>query len=205
MAARLLSAQPAGSVSDSGQCPALHRLLGEHAGERPMRVLDCGPPLAANIEYFTPLAASLSIADLCRDGLPPPLPDDEQRQTAIEAWVSRWADLCPRDPQDVVLCWDLPDLLERDLALAWLASLVDRLQHPGWLHLLLTTRSMVPLSPGCYHLHDEGAFICKRDDTRTRSQEPWTQRELTSIADGVSVWRTVLLRNGMREYLLHCE
>ena len=199
----ILARQYHAEDKEPGKCPALHRLLMESRSAREFRVLDTGPAIASNVDYFSAHVGCLSVADVCQEGLPVLDAEADDYQLQLQEWIRNQARMYPGKDQDIVLCWDLPDYLARDVATAWLADLAGCLGGSGWLHMLLATRSTIADTPGRFHLSTDADFICQRTGNQFVSHNPWNQHELTDIDSGIEVYRTVLLRNGMREYLLN--
>jgi hypothetical protein len=164
-------------------------------------VLDFGPGIGANIEFLLGVASRVQVADLfdvlsslgCTNS-------DIGERICCPVFSA----LLPAQSErrfDLVLAWTLLDYLHPD-DLPQLACHLKATGSPGMLvHALVSTRTKIPRIPDAFRIDPDGLRVLSRsnddcDGPRHR------QVHLLERFPGFRVGRSVLLRNGLQEYLL---
>ncbi len=166
--------------------------------ERP-RVLDLGPAVSRNVDFFTERGCSLQIADLYRS-LPP-----DCRTAEPEIFAAALAAALPDSGAgaDLVLAWDLVNYFS-PAALVPLGTLLARQTAPdGVLFALLATHKTMPAQPQRYRVLDARTLETAAPEAAEEIQTPrYRQPELERCLPHFRVETTYLLRGGMQEYIL---
>jgi hypothetical protein len=194
---------PAGPREEVHSSPALEALVARLSRSAPPSILDLGPAVGANVEFFSRFAGRLSIADFLGS-----LANDEALAVRFhEHPAAVLPELLPppgdeRELHDVVLAWDMLNYLTREQLNAVGAHL-GRLTRPG-AHLLalVATVPEIPAEPGTYRIKN-GATLCYTTaGSRPRKSPRWAPAELGRSLARFTVDRSYLLRHGVQEYLM---
>ncbi|MEO8504062.1 MAG: hypothetical protein ABI609_09210 [Acidobacteriota bacterium] len=177
---------------------ALRELEREAAsGSRPL-LLDLGPALGPNVEFFSERACRLQIVDLYRS-----LPDQalaaEPEQLALDLASALPT---PTVGATLVLAWDLFNYFRLE-ALAALGLRLAECTAPGGIVLaLVATHKDMPARPQRYRILDPKTLETTVDGASTAAAPRYRQPELERALPAFRVETTYLLRAGMQEYLL---
>lgn len=164
---------------------------------KPHRILDLGTPLHANVARLSRLAPKLAVADLAgalQDGLP-----------ALAAIEEAFSILPPgglAEPFQLVLAWDLPNHLGRDLLHRLGERLAPRCAEGCLLHALLDVGKTMPALPRRYRIRDDDSV---EQDCLTAEELPCPRLqpgELDRLLPGFAVEKSRLLTHGVQEVLL---
>jgi hypothetical protein len=132
-------------------------------------------------------------------------------ESADPAWLDqRLAAVLPQtldEPVDAVFCWDLLNHLSPPM-LAALGRGLSRIVRPGGLaHALIQAGGVtMPERPARYTAISANELACRDPLAASRRPSPrYTPWDLEKHCGTLKVDRSVLLRNGMQEYLLRIE
>ncbi len=104
---------------------------------------------------------------------------------------------------DTVLCWDLLNYLNPPLLKAFAERLASIMAPEGIVHAYIhSASSEMPQSPKHYRLDEEGRVLCISRGPALRKTPRYSYADLEKHATGFRVMRSMLLRNGIQEYLL---
>lgn len=196
-------APPAGPREEVHTSPALEALVARLERSAPPSILDLGPAVGANVEFFSRFAGRLSIADFHGS-----LVADETLAVRFHEHPAAVLPELLSPPReggrghDVVLAWDLFNYLTREQMQAVGAHL-GRLTRPG-AHLLalVATAPEIPAEPRIYRIEEGASLSYTETGSRPRKSPRWVPAELgRSLAD-FTVDRSYLLRHGVQEYLM---
>lgn len=188
-------AAPAGHHSES-----LRALLSSLRSDSRRSVLDLGAPIASNIKLLSALSCRVRIADLQRSLSAESL--ESRRPEGMAALFERLLPLEPDERFDALLAWDVFDYLRPDQVTSLLARLTPACR-PGALALVLvSTRSQIPARPLRYRIVANQTLAYDGPLQPVRTCPRYSQGDLSRMAPGFSVQRSLLLRNGLQEYLL---
>lgn len=183
------------AVHDS---PALAEIISAIDPEQPVRVLDLGPALQTNLEYYATIGSGVRIVPLLRgDGL------DGLRSLEDDAFSEMLDQLLP--PEDVgfglILMWDLLNYLIDDQP-SLLARHLAKITAPGAkIHLMVITAETMPEEPSRYELLDTGRLTYRpTTDRRATAQDP-PPAKVERWLRPFRVERSFLLRHGVREFI----
>ncbi len=183
------------AVHDS---PALTEILAALDPERPVRVLDLGPALQTNLEYYATIGKRVRIVPLLRnDGL------DGLRALDEEAFTAMLDRLLPTENAefDLILMWDLLNYLVDDQP-SLLARHLAAVSHPGAkIHVMIITAETMPAEPARYEILDAGRLDYRSTtDRRTAAPDP-PPAKVERWLKPFRVERSFLLRHGVREFI----
>ena len=191
-------AEPPESGSREHQSLALPALVhGLRTGHQ--QILDLGPAVGANVQFFSGLPCSLFIADLHEALFPRTSADAVRRHGPFEAML---AEELPRQGEfDLVLAWDLLNYLDPD-EIGALSRRLAKICSPGaMLFASITTRQVMPNRPAVYRILGPGKLAYELEPGVKRAAPRYKEPDLKRVLGEFSVESTYLLRNGMQEYL----
>ncbi|MDX9740456.1 MAG: hypothetical protein RBT81_04645 [Gammaproteobacteria bacterium] len=164
-------------------------------------VLDLGPGIGVNIEFCLRIASHVQVADLY-DALSTSMLG-ACSQGSERACCPVFPELLPAPPgrrADLVLAWTLLDYIDQD-DLPRLAQHLRAIGAPGLLmHALVSTRTRIPRLPTLFRIEPHGLLALPRTDEECEGPRQGQVRLLERLP-GFRVVRSVLLRNGLQEYL----
>lgn len=166
-------------------------------------ILDLGPARSVNIGFLSGFRCRLGVADAMPDLL-----HLDQDESDGDAQAALAAMLPPEHfgGADLILCWDLLDYLSHE-GIRRLARHLRDLGGPGTaMHALVAYGvASMPSQPRGYLLDANGLWPCPAppDDPGYRPPRH-SSGELQRLMRDWRVERSVLLRNGLQEYLLRC-
>ena len=192
----------------AGGPAATHQSLGFKTLLRGLRpeashsLLDLGPALGANVEFFNSrLACRMRIADFYRSyagrGMAADGDDD-----AFRAAVRDILAFSSGETFDAVLVWDLFDYLRRPQIGALMEHVTPALRPGALLFLSLSYGKQIPAAPLTFRIVDEQTL---RYGAAGEPQRPCPRYKLPDLErqmPGFAVEASFLLRNGMQEYVL---
>jgi hypothetical protein len=109
------------------------------------------------------------------------------------------------EPVDAVFCWDLLNYLSPPV-LGALGRELSRIVKPGgFAHALIHVAPTMPERPGRYSVESTEQLVCNGLGAVTRRSPRYTPWDLEKHCASLKLERSVMLRNGMQEYLLRIE
>ncbi|GBE09977.1 hypothetical protein BMS3Bbin12_02104 [bacterium BMS3Bbin12] len=194
----------AATVRAETSSPLFEALAGALGEVGRVSILDLGPAIGGNIEFFGRFPCALHIADAvgALAGLRPEIdPETGAVRTApLEAEIRRQLPGAGGDTFDVILGWDLLNYLDGPVFSAFAAQLRPLLRHGTRLHAFLWSQPRMPVFPARFRILDAAHMGFEASD-RTRECPRYTQRDLERRLPGLHVQRSVLLRSGLQEYV----
>jgi hypothetical protein len=184
---RRRSPASAPAVSDRRQRSLTFAKLADLAEERSGRgfsVLDLGPAVKANLDFFLGRGARVTVADFYRSG------------SRCEGIASD-----PETRFDLVLAWDVLNYLDRD-GLGRLMETLGPHFRPGTaLHGLIATSREISAVPSRFRIEDRETIVCEVQGGRKVPAPRYVEQDLLKRMLGWTVEHRVQLRSGMLEYL----
>lgn len=190
------------NVQDGGPAvhdsPALTEILAALDPEEPVRVLDLGPALQTNLEYYATIGNRVRIVPLLRnDGL------EGLRALDAEAFTDMLDRLLPTGNAefDLILMWDLLNYLVDDQP-SILARHLATIAHPGAkIHVMIITAETMPTEPARYEILEAGRLSYRSaTNGRTAAPDP-PPAKVERWLKPFRVERSFLLRHGVREFI----
>lgn len=110
------------------------------------------------------------------------------------------------EPVDAVFCWDLLDYLDPPLLAAFGRRLAAIVRPGGVAHALIhTTAAALPTRPSVYAALAADRLQCLGGDADGRQPPRYSPWDIEKHSANLRVERSVMLRNGMQEFLLRVE
>lgn len=162
-------------------------------------LLDLGPAIGANVDFFGELHCKLQIAD-CGTAL---LALNARTDITAEEYGIELEQLLPlagSESCDGILVWDLLNYLGKPLFGALMRHLSPVVSADTWLHGYVNSRREMTALPQQYRLDQEGRVMVTAA-TGTRPCPSYPQQTLRTLMPDFTVARATLLQNGMQEYL----
>ncbi len=183
------------AVHDS---PALAEIFATLDSERPMRILDLGPALQTNLDFYTTIASGVRIVSLLRnEGL------EGLRQLDAEAFAARLDQLLPvcEDGFALVLMWDLLNYLVDEQPSILARHLAAVSEHGGKVHAMVVNAPRMPAEPSRYELLDAGRLAYRPTTSRQATSPDCPPALVERWLAPFRVERSFLLRHGVREFI----
>ncbi|HXU46509.1 MAG TPA: hypothetical protein VN783_13360 [Thermoanaerobaculia bacterium] len=159
-----------------------------------LEVLDLGPPLGANVEFWGEAGARLHVGDLYGSLF-------AERDGSENESLAEILDLAEEERFDLVLAWDLFNYLSRE-EIASLADFLRRVCRPGALvFALVAIGKTIPAEPYVFRFAGPESLDYERRGDGEIAAPRWAPAEVAQAMPGFAVRRTFLLRHGVEEYL----
>jgi hypothetical protein len=182
-------------------CPVLASLIEIMSNERKWVILDLGPARAANLEALSRFRCRLLIEDIHE--LTSTLgrePDDDK--AALAKWFEQWAPGVSPGSIDVVIAWDIFNYLTSELCKSFIDTLVPLLKPGAYIYLLVYSQREMSAQPIPFKIISDDRLEYQPLTKATRPSPRFNQTDLKKYFLQFVVVKSVLLRNGMQEYLL---
>jgi hypothetical protein len=166
-------------------------------------ILELGPIMGANVEFWSQFSPSIFVADL-RSGLPLPDSHPEEEEIVEPDW-ERILNLPDNRSYNVILAWDLFNYMEIQ-AVSSLVRYLSAYCRPGALLLaLIFDQKEMPENIAVYRTVDESHLAYENTGTETRPCLRHQPRALSIAMSRFRALESFRLRNGMVEYLYSYE
>lgn len=180
---------------------ALKYLLGHLAEDKWSRILDLGPAIGSNVDFFSNYSCKLYIADLFRSfgpGRSSPELDGRPLSRRLQQ------NLPPRDqePFDIILAWDLLNYLQPHEIETVGGHLAALCKPKGLLFAIISNLQLVPDRPIRFSIRNLGTLAYENQSSATRPSPRYREPDLGRQLPDFLVETSFLLRNGMQEYVL---
>jgi hypothetical protein len=192
------------SLQDSNLETAVYRSLGLPVllhlmqADRKYRILDLGPALGTNVDFWSQFLCRLTIEDFycsykerTSSG-----PDDSKERI--------FAELLPFNDEtrfDIILAWDLFNYLNLEELEAFARHLSRQCSRGSLLFVLISSAAIIPAEPTIFSIVDRErmTYITRRGETRPCPR--YQSRELSKLLPQFEISSSFLLRHGVREYV----
>ncbi len=154
-------------------------------------VLDLGPANGRHLKVLSRVARQIRFA-----GLVP-------RSCVGEAWAVALRALPPNVdfPYDVVLAWDLLNLLDPDERAAAMTHLADITASRARLHVIVDGTGATTIQPLAFTLLEPGRIAEQATGPRAPVSHPLLPAQVERVLAPFEVVRAFVLRTGVREYV----
>ena len=202
--------RPAQTVEEPEEETAVHPSLGfntlfhQFRGDRKYRILDLGPAVGDNIDFFSQFRCRIYIEDLYHtlNSFEYFTPDDGFSYAAVFEYLMPYL----RNTRfDFILAWDLFNYLERDEFRHLIVHLSQFSRKGTVLFGLISTLKHIPETPYRFKIIDSEKLLYIQ---RSRVLKPCPRYEPSDLAELMPNFRicnSFLLRNGFKEYLFLCD
>lgn len=103
---------------------------------------------------------------------------------------------------DVLLLWDLPNYLDKQILSGLIEYLLPHTTNTVCLHSYIYTRQEMPASPGRYQFTSDSKMWVEQQSQQTIPCPAYYQEVLHKLLKPFVVHRSILLSNGLQEYIL---
>lgn len=183
---------------------ALNVLYHQFRQDRKYDILDLGPPLGKNVDFFGEFSVKLYIENFFEtlssfDYLSP---EDGISYRAVFEYLLPF----PSHIRfDLILSWDLFNYLERE-EFKHLIQHLSRFCHRGsMIFALISTKHHIPEKPTTFRIVDSHNLHYQINSSVLRTCPRYEQTDLNSFMPHFRVCNSFLLRNGFKEYLFLYE
>jgi hypothetical protein len=165
-------------------------------------ILDLGPAVGDNVQFFAQLSCKLFIADLYESLFAPASRQPDGLRTFRKLLQT---DLPTTDGQavDLILAWDLLNYLEPEYLRVLAESLASYSHRGTQMFAMVATHKEMPAKPTVFRIRDYEHLIFQPDEQWRRPSPRYTEPDLVRGMPGFEVDVSFLLRNGLQEYLLN--
>ncbi len=171
--------------------PGLEAVLSDLTRGDAIRVLDLGPAVPENVEFYSAFATRVQVIDAFRDAS-----DAAPAIRILGALAAQH-----RETFHLVLLWDLLNYVSSAQA-ADLVEAVVPLCHPEARCLaMVVTSDTMPASPRRYRVVDTSHLSYEESTVEVLGAPQMTPAALERVLRGFSIEHAFVLRNGIREYV----
>jgi hypothetical protein len=191
-------------VSPIHRSLAFNALFHQFRGERKYTILDLGPPVGANVDFFSQFTCRLHIEDLydTLTSFDYFSPEDGFSYDAVFSY------LFPYDRNyrfDFILAWDLFNYLDREV-LKHLAGHLGKFSRKGtMLFGLVSANRHIPETPHRFRIVDSERLLYQVSSSVLRDCPRYEPSDLAQLMPHFRVFQSFVLRNGYREYIFLYE
>jgi len=179
---------------------ALNVLYDQLRQQRKYHILDLGPALGGNVDFFSQFSCKVYIEDFYRtltsfDYLSP---EDGVSYQAVFEYLLPYR----RNTRfDIILSWDIFNYLERDEFQALISHLGHFCHKGTLLFALISTSKYIPEKPTTFRILDQKRLVYQTNSSVLRQCPSYQQTDLNELMPNFRVRNSFLLRNGFKEYL----
>ncbi len=186
-------------TTQTHRSPGLQAALSHLHEDRPCNILDLGPAVARNIDFFSRYSCRLHIVDLLGR-----LADEPENAVQLEVAPKAYFDALlsiELEQFDLVLAWTVFDHLEQG-AVRHLASHLARLTHAGArLFAIVATGHGTPASGLNFTICEPDALEYRATVRADHRSAPLNPAAFAKLLAGFAIDESVVLRHGFREYV----
>jgi hypothetical protein len=181
-------------------CPVLASLFDAMDNADKLEILDLGPARAANLEILSRFRCRLLIEDV-HELTSSFSEDTADNKAALVNWFEQWAPGVNPASIDAVIAWDIFNYLSPELCKAFIDLLAPLLKPGAYVYLLVYSQKEMPAQPIPFKIISDDRLEYQPATKATRPSPRFNQTDLKTYFSEFSVVKSVLLRNGMQEYL----
>jgi hypothetical protein len=182
----------------------LRALLDSLGDAIPGGILDLGPAVGSNVDFFSKLSSSFYVADLFRA-----LESDRPAASTDEMqWDPVFEKILPYEDDarfDLILAWDVLNYLRAPQIEALARCLGPHCSRGTVLFAMISTRKQIPARPRSYQVLSSEKLLYQTPTQAVRPCPSYKEPDLLRMLTGFHVKTSYLLRNGMLEYLFTYE
>ncbi len=179
--------------------PGLAAALSQLNQDRPCNILDLGPALAQNVEFFSRYRCRLHIVDVLGR-----LADEPESVARLEyAPELFFADLLPIGSRsfDLILAWGVFDHIEFEAARQLASRLVRLTQAGARLHAVLSINNDVDDIGVVFAICDHDTLDYRAAAGPEHCSPAFKPAAFAQLLEGFTIDRSVVLRHGFQEYV----
>jgi hypothetical protein len=165
-------------------------------------ILDLGPALGTNVEFWSRFPCRIYIEDFYRNYR------NAQASSSEEAGMVKMEELLPQCQGisfDIILAWDLLNYLDQEELALLVRHLMPACRPGTLLFALISSHSNMPEEPCTYRIIDPERMICAVRTDRMRACPRYHPKDIARLMTPFSISSSFLLRNGTQEYVFVCK
>jgi len=192
------------SEAEASTSLALNVLYYQLRYEKKYHILDLGPALGANVDFFSQFSCKIYIEDLYHtlSSFDFFSPEDGFTYKAVFEYLLPYTQ---NTRFDIIMAWDIFNYLERD-EFQSLISHLGKFCHKGTLLFsLISTRKHIPEKPTTFRILDQESLQYHTESSVLRLCPGYQQSDLNHLMPHFRPCNSFLLRNGFKEYLFVYE
>jgi len=186
--------------SEASVSLALNVLYDRLRHQRKYHILDLGPALGENVDFFSQFSCKVYIEDFYQTLTSFDFfsPEDKFSYKEVFEYLLPYR---KNTRFDIILSWDIFNYLERDEFQALIRHL-NHFCHKGTLlFALISTSKYIPDKPMTFKILDQERLLYQTNSTVLRQCPSYQQTDLNHLMPDFRVCNSFLLRNGFKEYL----
>ena len=178
---------------------ALNALLQQLEEGRKYQILDLGPALGENINFWSRYPVKIYLPDFYQSFMSATqaTAGEEVLPESLLEQVLPFAD----KHFDIILGWDLFNYLESGQLESLIHVLSRMCRSRTYLFLLISTLHQIPAEPNLFKILDPERLVYENHTSRTKPCPRYQPRDIKRMMAGFEVLVSFLLRHGMQEYL----
>jgi len=183
---------------------ALNVLYYQLRYERKYNILDLGPALGANVDFFSQFPCKIYIEDLYRTlaSFDYFSPEDGFTPQDVFEYLLPYGE---STRFDVIMGWDIFNYLERDEFSSLIAHLAKYCRKGTLIFSLISTLKHIPEKPTTFRILNQEQLLYQVNSSVLKTCPKYQQTDLNHLMPNFRVCNSFLLRNGFKEYLFTCE
>ena len=178
--------------------PTFRALVSRLADDTPHAILDLQPAVGANVEFFSRYSCRLQIVDLLSA-----LAADGVASRLDPGFGEAFRRILPPPPRpyDVVLVWGVFNYLDHDRFRRLVEHLATLCSADALMLAFIATTKEIPLLPPLFKIVDEQTLHWEQRTAAVRRCPRFPPAEVERMTRGFTVVNSVLMRQGVQEYL----
>ena len=188
------------SGTQETNCPVFASLMDIMSNENKWVILDLGPARAANLAVLSRLRCRLLLENF-HELVSTFRGDVAEDKASLANWFEQWAPGVSPGSIDVVIAWDILNYLSTELCKAFVDLLAPLLKPGAYVYLLVYSQKDMSAQPIPFKIISDDRLECQPPTKATRPAPRFNQTDLKKFFIHYSVVKSVLLRNGIQEYL----
>ena len=177
--------------SEIHRSPGLEAVLEGLSREGAIRILDLGPAVSENVDFFTAFASRIQIVDALR----------ESQGAGLANAVLRELGPASEGGFHLVLLWNCLDYLSPAVGAALVESIVPLCRPDARCLAMVAASDTMPAAPTRYRIVDGSHLNYDRSTTEMMGAPQMTPAAVQELLGGFSIEHAFVLRNGVREYV----
>jgi hypothetical protein len=163
-------------------------------------ILDLGSARSANLEMLSKFRCRLFIED-AHELASALSGNSAEDKAALVHWFEQWAGGVSAESIDVVIAWDIFNYLDSELCRTFVELLMPLLRPGAYIYLSVYSQKDMPALPIRFTIIADDRLEYQPLSKATRPSPRFNQTDLKKRLPQFSIVKSVLLRNGMQEYL----
>jgi len=193
------TAEPNRTLEVERHSPGLEVALSTVHDRSSVRVLDLGPAVAANFNFFSVICSHIRFADLLGEGGPISRLGEgdgrDLRHPARQVLPSDWG------VYDLVIAWDVINYLDQKQVESVVQRLRALVRDGAVLFAMIATTGEIPARPPLYTIVNHSTVMCRAHDEGVVDCPRRPPAAVGRLLSGFSVERSFILRHGCQEYV----